>query len=209
MLGQVEVRQRIEKLVEQLRTGNEREREAAQETLVRIGEAAMPFLIKALDDERFEQDPQNLALLYLTRTLARLDDTRAIEALINALRQPSVNKRLLVGMALGQAGPVVIEPMLEALEDKEAVVRGWAVGTLGQFAEPRVIKALVGCLKDEDSEVRFGAVSTLGKIGDESALVALEQTRQNDTGEYGCFGDKISTAAEQAIEQIAQRLEEV
>jgi len=177
-----------------------RDREAAVERLVEVGEPAVLPLIQA-----FERDHVGL----LMRALGRLGDPRAVEPLLAALSQVNPHVRQDAATALGligdpQAiGPLIdafrvesgdteditawqnaaqalarlgapaIEPLIAALADEDWNVRTWSADALGLLGSPQAVGPLISALSDAERQVRIDATVALGKIGDASAAEAL------------------------------------
>jgi HEAT repeat protein len=106
--------------------------------------------------------------------LRRIGDKRAVEPLIQALRDEDHDVRRAAAEALGRLGdPRAVEPLVLALKDKE--IRWDAIEALGKLADPQAIEPLVPLLRDESSMVRTTAAEALEKLNwqhtqDENAL---------------------------------------
>ena len=62
-------------------------------------------------------------------------------------------------MALGEIGDSrAIEPLIQALKDKDKYIREWAADALGEIGNERAVEPLIEALKDEYSSVRWNAV---------------------------------------------------
>jgi hypothetical protein len=96
--------------------------------------------------------------------------------------------------SLAKMGEPVVEPLIQALKDKNRRVRVYAPAALGNIGEP-ALEPLIQALKDEDWRVREGASVALGRIGDKRAIEPLIQTL-NDKN------DDVKKAAEEALEKI-------
>ena len=151
----------------------------AVESLGRIGAPALELLIQALKDE----DVRSLA----TEALGRMG-TPAVEPLIQALKdeyhvdsREMPAKALLGGFgiykkvqhyivrsgaaeALGKIGDArAVEPLIQALKDRDYDVRGKAAEALGKIGDARAVEPLIQALKDEYAQP--AAIESLGKIG--------------------------------------------
>jgi HEAT repeat protein len=74
-----------------------------------------------------------------------------------------------------------VEPLIEALRDPQRDVRRFAVAALAKFADPRSILPLVGALTDpEDLDTRGHAVSALQKIGEPARPHVLPLLESSD-----------------------------
>jgi HEAT repeat protein len=67
--------------------------------------------------------------------------------------------------ALEQMGTAAVEPLLEALHDKEGTVRKFAAGLLGRLGDPRAIEPLGMALYDMHHEVGKTAAEALARFG--------------------------------------------
>jgi len=70
-------------------------------------------------------------------------------------------------------GEAAIEPLIAALNDKEADVRQSAIVALKNFGSKRIIEPFIEALNDKDAFVRKVAISALGEIGDKRAVEPL------------------------------------
>ena len=70
--------------------------------------------------------------------------------------------------------------MIQALQDRNYVVRNRATRALGRIGAKDAVPALIQALKDENKDVRVNAVQALMQIGTPGALKAVEeyQSRQ-------------------------------
>ncbi|NIM99163.1 MAG: hypothetical protein GTO24_14115 [candidate division Zixibacteria bacterium] len=66
--------------------------------------------------------------------------------------------------ALVKLGVPSVEPLIHALEDKDAKVRQRGAWALGEIQGYRAIEPLIGALKDDDSMVRLEAAVALRRI---------------------------------------------
>jgi HEAT repeat protein len=74
-----------------------------------------------------------------------------------------------------------VEPLIEALRDPQRDVRRFAAAALATFADPRAILPLVGALTDpEDLDTRLHAVSALQKIGEPARPHVLPLLESSD-----------------------------
>jgi len=76
--------------------------------------------------------------------------------------------------AIEKMGPAVIEPLIEALGDKEGTVRRYAAFTLGRIGDLRAIEELGMTLYDLHNEVRKAAGEALAKFGEPAVDIFIE-----------------------------------
>ncbi len=97
------------------------------------------------------------------QTLAKTCDARAVEPLLNALRDDAATVRVAAVEALGQLGhPDAIDPLIEALQDNDWRVRAALGLSLGSFNIHKARNAVLNILVNPGS----------GKMGDEGDLRA-------------------------------------
>ena len=114
----------------------------------------------------------------------KVGDGKAVPALIKLFRDSSKIVRETAGTALICIGQASVNPLVEALKDKDFVVRCHAARALGGMTtdyqigrtwvrDANVVDALIATLKDPDRAVREDATIALGMIGDSRAIDAL------------------------------------
>ena len=89
-----------------------------------------------------------------------------IPSLIATLRDPDIETRAYAGAALAALGVQAIDPLLEALQDKDRLARAgaaYALSQLGIAAGPAKTQ-LLNALKDEDKDVRRQAAYALSRL---------------------------------------------
>lgn len=200
-LGEIKDTRAIEPLLATFRQQRKRgdAEDAAEESLIRIGPAAIPALIKALENDAPEVKesaarvlgkmgsdakeavPVLISLINdedenLSRTvimaLGEIKDARAIKPLIDTFyRNPSSEN--VAPIALGKIGSEAIPPLVEKLKEEKAIVRNFSASALGEIgpAAKVAVPSLIAMLKDPD--VRTQAIRALGKIKDKEALQPL------------------------------------
>jgi HEAT repeat protein len=149
-----------------------------------------------------------------TWALGVIGDTRAVEPLIEALKNDSdYDVREWVAFALGEIGdPRAIEPLIVALEnDSDSEMRWRAADALGKIGDKCALEPLIKALEnDSDYEVRLSAAGALSEIGDYRAVKPLIKALENDSdstvrwqaaGVLGKIGDT------RALEPLIKALE--
>ena len=76
--------------------------------------------------------------------------------------------------AIEKMGTAAVEPLLEALQDKEGTVRRYSAGLLGRIGDPRAIEPLGMALYDLHHDVGQAAAEALAKFGATSFDVLVE-----------------------------------
>ena len=158
--------------------------------------------------------------LEATRVLARIGDERAVEPLIEALRDDSADVvREGAAYALGSIGDErAVEPLIEALRDDSADVRGAAARAFGIFGEyyddnfedeplPRsfidaVEPPLIEALRDDNANVRKNAARSIIWVGGMRAIGPLQELQLGDNDRM------VRAAAKEAIGDIERYLQD-
>jgi HEAT repeat protein len=140
----------------------------------RFGEQVIAAFQEAADD-----DPR--VRRYLALAIGRIGDTRAVPALLAAVRQPApgaqgtdAETRIYAVWALGVLGDSAAVPDLALLTSADdAGVRKAAVHALGSFRSPEASAALTRALDDPVADVRWNAALALARRGDAAAAPTL------------------------------------
>jgi len=155
-------------------------------------------LIKKLKDENWRVR-WNAAL-----ALREIGDKRAIEPLINALRDGYSDVRNAAFKALEEIEPEwhktevakrQVPEFINALRDRDSDVRSAAAWVLGKIGDERSVEPLINALMDEYWHVREAACKALGKIKDQKAIKFLINTLRDG------YSD-VRNAAFKALEKI-------
>lgn len=80
-----------------------------------------------------------------------------------------------------------VEPLIQALNDKDAQVRYEATEALGKIKDARVVEPLIRAMKDDNMSVQMMAAWALAEIGDAIGYETVEPPiyALNDTGILG------------------------
>ncbi len=100
---------------------------------------------------------------------------QAIDRLEEVLRlDPNREVRWQAAAELEALGdPQAVPILIEALKDRDPLVRGGAAEALKGIPDPRAVWPLIRALRDQDTTVRRAATEGLGRIGDQAAVPAL------------------------------------
>ena len=71
-----------------------------------------------------------------------------------------------------------VEGLINALKDKDPIVRGDAAEVLGKIGDSRAVEPLIEALKDI---VQFIAIESLGKIGEPAVEPLIKALKNKDT----------------------------
>jgi len=211
--GQASKNDKLARLKADLKNGNEEIRRRAAMMLSEMGVAAIPALLKALDDE-------DQGICHAATTALSGIGLAAVPFLL----QPQKESKLAVSSFPSSIADLVdigrnpSRDTLQSLENRDSSVRARAASALGAKG-PVAVPYLVKLLGDEDSEVRRRAVAALGRIGP-SARVAMSRmanllddddldVRRSTTSAFGSIGLVATPALFKALddddEEVRQR----
>ena len=117
---------------------------------------------EALFDFRFKF--KYLGVL-IAKRYSEIGDERAVEPLIQALKDKDSDVREGAAEVLVKIGEPAVEPLIRALKDENQFVRWGAALALGEIGDKRAVEPLINALKDEDSDVRMEAAEALDQMG--------------------------------------------
>ncbi|NDJ62159.1 MAG: TIR domain-containing protein [Chloroflexi bacterium] len=151
-----------------LHTRDFRSAEAAEGSLRRFADAAVPYLATTLHSEDVN------ARLIAVEALNGIGTQAAAQTLLTALIDGSSAVRQATFKALRALPDAQTIPALrQALRSENIDLRRFAVGLLGMSQAPESVPALSQALRDESVEVRRLAVEMLGRKPTENASLAL------------------------------------
>ncbi|MBN1139859.1 MAG: HEAT repeat domain-containing protein [Anaerolineae bacterium] len=187
---------------------NENVRAAAVEALAAIGDMAVELLTQALEND---DRPVGLGRVGsgAKRALETMRDPRAVEPLIQALRDGNGDVRGTAARALGALDdPKAVDPLSRALKDESWDVRAAAARALGEIDDPKAVEPLSRALEDESWDVRWAAAKALGATSDPRAVDLFIQAlrhrnadvRKEAARALGVIGDP------RAVEPLCWRL---
>jgi HEAT repeat protein len=108
-------------------------------------------------------------------SLGRLGDARAVPALRDMLAHGGEWQRLWAAYGLAKIGdPAGVPALAEFLKAPVWVNRRHAANALREIRDRRAVPALIASLKDDSPDVRNAAADALGEIGDPMAIPALQ-----------------------------------
>ncbi|MEH2138073.1 HEAT repeat domain-containing protein [Nostoc sp.] len=170
--------------------------------LAKIGEAAVPVLLKILASTEYPESAKGHAVWALGFIGAE-----AKEHLYREINSDSAEVRAAVVGAIAKIAEEGTEEgafhiLVNALTDSSPMVRWEAASALGSLAYQPAIPNLVELLQHADWETRKAAALALMKIGDRTSLEPLQAalTQEEETG--------VKAVIELAISQIEKQLEE-
>ncbi len=147
--------------------------------------------------------------------LGEVSDIRAVEPLINALKDENRSIQVNVIDSLGKMGGLAVEPLLQALKNDDRAIRLNAAKALRKLKDPEAVELLIAALEDESAYVRLNAAKALGSIKDPEAVIPLIEAledgnvyvRKNAVWSLGRIKDQM--AIEHLIEMLNDRNPEV
>ncbi len=148
-----------------------------KDALVETGGPAVPALIDILKDKKLWWIHDDVAGI-----LGDIGDTRAMPALVDALKYKDSKVRYYAVLAIGDIAKKnpgnipevtrVIFALVNALDGRDGGVRCSALGAIAKIGTP-AFPALIEMLKDKKWWVRRDAVEIFGRMGDTRAMPAL------------------------------------
>jgi HEAT repeat protein len=149
--------------------------------------------------------------------LARQDE-RVLYQLVETLRDGKGMFCFFAAVGLSKAGESAVQPLIEALQDEQYIVRQAAAAALGDMGDKRAVEGLVERLGDASDVVRQSAAVSLGKLGAGEAVEPLlraigdesELVRKAVVNALGMIGDEravpaLKRAAVEDTEAVAER----
>lgn len=131
-------------------------RAIAMDSLLAMGEQSVDPLIDFLSKNQKDKTARADA----AEILGRLQSKRAVDVLINALKDEHFKVRENVTYALGQIGDnKAVEPLIKSLSDKNQAVREGACWALGQIGDKRAIDSLKNSMRT-DKNISQGMIKS-------------------------------------------------
>jgi HEAT repeat protein len=120
--------------------------------------------------------------MHAAKALGRIQDGRAVPALMPLLHDKVKAVRAEAATALAAIGPAAVPALVEALKHEEWLVRLHAVEALGKVKAPAAVPPLLFVLfNDRDSAVREDSVRALGEIGSPETVEFLVTVLKDPT----------------------------
>ncbi len=182
-------------------------RRAVIEALGKISDPkATPYIISALDDQEREVKIAAIKALgklkdrratkplieflkfldvsdydlrkFVVHQLGEIKDPLAVDILLELLKDTSISQYVI--RALVKIGEEAVEPLIQALQDKDETVRKLSCFALGKIRSLRAVDYLIEKLKDKNREVQEEAVRSLGRLADKKAVDYLVDILENN-----------------------------
>lgn len=160
----------FDKLVSSLASRESMVRVAAAECLGALGDTrAVEPLVRA----RFAEEYPRYVQVY-ENALRAINDPRAAELLLAALKSPKTKTRWAAAWSLGRLQITAgVDPLLKMLSSNDAEDRRMAADSLGPMKDSRAVGPLCAALNGKDEVLRRYAADALGQIGDAHAVDSL------------------------------------
>lgn len=106
---------------------------------------------------------------------------------------------------------MAVDPLVEALKDKDWNVRNWAAKALGQIGEVRAIQPLVQAAGDQERRIQESAITALGGMGKPAVdlLIQILQNANYSAPARGCAADALGTVGDaRAVQPLIETLKD-
>jgi len=150
----------IQELIQDLNDDDEFVQEEAFGLLEIRAEESLEPLIEALSSKGINKDIKKSS----AKLLGIIGDEKAIECLIDSLRDNNKLVRREASTALSRMGEKAVDPLINLLDDDDWRVKGAAAWALGKIGDKRAIDPLNTLLNDESGFVRSGARFAIDNI---------------------------------------------
>ena len=127
------------------------------------------------------RDREGEVAYHATRVLGKLRDSRAVEPLVERLKEDKGELGPSLSAALGQLGASAFEPLVETLQHGNSEARTHAALALAFLRDRRAMKPLQEALSDEDEGVRAYAKWALEQFETAEMLERIKQQQQEGT----------------------------
>jgi len=165
----------LQSLLDELSSGDETRAENAVPDLIAMGANAIP----ALMDLTRSSDAD--ARWWAVRTLAQSPLLRTEWLIPFLLNDSAPEVRQCAALGLGtKADESAIQPLVEALSDKDSMVGNLAMNALVKIGKPAT-PALIECLKNKTQSARILALRALAEICDHRAIPIMMQVMDEDS----------------------------
>jgi HEAT repeat protein len=156
----------ISDLAEAMKSGDRSKMYYAGKALSRIGEKTIAVLIQLLDDDKPSVRASAVQALEYMGPPAR----KAVPNLLDMAKEADGQMKMAIIKALGEiAAPEAYSCLAEWTHDEEYNVREEAVHALVHFKTRESVKVVATALKDPEMEVRLAALNSLGYMEDNGA----------------------------------------
>jgi HEAT repeat protein len=139
-------------------------------TLGKLADAdAVPALVEATND------PDPTVRLKAVYALGQVGDPRALAALVARLDDPTQNVSWTAREVIEGFGEQAMEHLIAALNQPSVQVRELAVSLLGEIGGTQAVEALATALHTEDWQIRVAVLEALSQINDPGARAIIAE----------------------------------
>ena len=163
-LGEMGDERCVAPLLRALRDGDWQVRDAAIEALGMVGSPAVEGLVRLLRDWDIRRA--------VVRALGKIKDERVLDPLVSQLRNDEVVEE--VTESIVELGAPAVPRLIQALSDKDELIRKQAAIALGRIKASEAVDALIEKLNDKDWFTRLTAAAALESIGDDRGKDAIK-----------------------------------
>lgn len=150
----------IQELIQDLNDEDEFVQEEAFGLLEIRAEESLEPLIETLSTEGINKNVKQSS----ARLLGIIGNEKAIDCLINNLRDSNKLVRREASTALSKMGDKAVEPLINILNDDDWRVKGAAAWALGKIGDKRALDPIKPLLDDKNGFVRSGAKFAVDSI---------------------------------------------
>jgi len=137
----------------------------------------------------------------------KMEKNKDVNGLIKALKDKDVRAGAVV--ALGKIGKPAVEPLIQALKDKESSVRSGAAAALGGTGDARAVEPLIQALKDKDLTVHDAAYPALVRIGKPAVEPLIQALKDKGGGVRWEAAEALGEIGDaRAVEPLIQALKD-
>jgi len=165
----------LQKLLDDLLSGDEIRAEKAVPALIELGDEAIPALMDLTQSSNAD------SRWWALRTLAQSPLLQTAWLVPFLLKDPAPEVRQCAALGLGgKADESAVGPLVQALSDADSMVGNLAVNALIQIGKASV-PPLIESMKNESQSVRILALRALAEIRDHRAIPVMMQVMEEDS----------------------------
>ena len=166
----------LQRLLDDLQSGDETRAERAVSELIKLGEDVIPALMD------LSHAPDADSRWWAVRTLAQSPHTRTEDLIPFLLTDPAPEVRQCAALGLAiKADKSAIQPLVQTLSDEDVMTANLAMNALvktGRDATP----SLIECVKNKTQQAaRILALRALAEIQDHRAISVMMQVMEEDS----------------------------
>ena len=165
----------LQSLLDDLSSGDETRAESAVPALIEMGEDAISALMDLARSSNAD------SRWWAVRTLAQSPLLRTEWLVPFLLNDSAPEVRQCAALGLGtQADESAVQPLVEALSDKDSMTGNLAMNALVKIGKPAT-PALIECVKNKTQSARILALRALAEIRDHRAIPVMMQVMDEES----------------------------